>query len=538
MQRIGRFEIESELGRGAMGIVYSAVDPTLGRRLAIKTIRLTELTDPNERGRLRERLFREARSAGLLSHPNIVTVYDVGEEDGAAYIAMEYVDGQPLDRQLLSEPPDAGLVMAILRQIAAGLDYAHSRGVVHRDIKPANVMLHEGRTVKITDFGVARIQSQQMTQAGLLVGTPNYMAPEQVQGSDVDGRADQFSLAVIAYELLTGDRPFTGDSLATVVFRIVNEQPVPPQRINPSLGWPVEAVLSRGLSKDQNARYPTCTEFILALENACRTSGDWQPVSHVVSGNMPTLVAVPAAEPAAAAVAPAPEPEPARRPPLLLRIARALAVLVVAAGLALAAILFGLEWMSGGDEDQRAASDLRTETPPGDRRQQGRPAPPPASQLEPERPRAPAVRDEAERPATEERQVRFISSPPGATITIENGASCTTPCTLTVPPGRQSAAAALDGYRRALSVISNSTGDEVFISLERSGGTLAVRSDPPGATILVDGRERAEKTPALLSLPAGPHRLEVVKEGFAKYTEVVTVKDSVITNVNVNWPDR
>src|SRR5271166_3745553 len=183
MEKIGRYQVLGEIGRGAMGVVYRAQDPAIGRVIAIKTIRLSDLTDPTERERLRDRLFREAQTAGILSHPNIVTIYDIAEENGLAYVFMEFVDGPPLER-VLSEPhaPDKELVLSVLEQTASALDYAHSKGIVHRDIKPANIMLHEGRQAKVTDFGVAKILSQQMTHSGAMMGTPNYMSPEQVQG--------------------------------------------------------------------------------------------------------------------------------------------------------------------------------------------------------------------------------------------------------------------------------------------------------------------------------------------------------------------
>ena len=205
MEQIGRYKIVGELGRGAMGIVYKAQDPSIGRMIAIKSIRLNDLSDDAERVRMRDRLFREAQSAGILSHPGIVTIYDVAEEGGLAYIFMELVNGPPLEKMLKAEQtPDKETLLSVFRQTAAALDYAHKKGIVHRDIKPANIMIHEDGTAKITDFGVAKIVSQQMTQAGTIMGTPSYMSPEQVQGGVISGRTDQFSLAVIAYEVLTG----------------------------------------------------------------------------------------------------------------------------------------------------------------------------------------------------------------------------------------------------------------------------------------------------------------------------------------------
>src|SRR5215470_4955052 len=212
VEQIGRYQILGELGRGAMGIVYKALDPAIGRTVAIKSIRLTELTDEAERERLRERLFREAQSAGILSHPGIVTIYDIAEQDNMAYIFMEFVNGPPLEKMLKHEQtPDKETLLSIFRQVAAALDYAHKKGIVHRDIKPANIMIHEDGTAKVTDFGVAKILSQQMTLAGTMLGTPSYMSPEQVEGTSIDGKADQFALAVIAYELLTGDKPFSAE---------------------------------------------------------------------------------------------------------------------------------------------------------------------------------------------------------------------------------------------------------------------------------------------------------------------------------------
>jgi serine/threonine protein kinase len=276
VDQIGRYRILGELGRGAMGVVYQAQDPAIGRKIAIKSIRLSDLTEESERARLRERLFREAQSAGILSHPGIVTIYDIAEQDGMAYIFMELVNGPSLEKMLGSDhPPNKDTLLSILRQTAAALDYAHRKGIIHRDIKPANIMIHEDGAAKITDFGVAKIVSQQMTQAGTIMGTPSYMSPEQVQGGEITGKADQFSLAVIAYELLTGEKPFTADYLPTLLFKLVREEAAPPQRLNPTLSPQVEIVLRRALSKNPANRYETCGDFINALVSALHASGDW-----------------------------------------------------------------------------------------------------------------------------------------------------------------------------------------------------------------------------------------------------------------------
>ena len=207
---------------------------------------------PDEQERMRERLFREARSAGILSHPGIVTIYDVEQQGDLAYIAMEYVDGPTLD-QVLSEPQAHGAGPHVQHSGAdrGGARLRARKGIVHRDIKPANIMIAADGTAKITDFGIAKITaSEQFTMTGSIVGTPHYMSPEQVQGQPVDGRSDQFSLAVIAFEMLTGEKPYTGEHLTTVVYKIVAEEPTAPHRINSSLGAAIESVLRKGLVQE------------------------------------------------------------------------------------------------------------------------------------------------------------------------------------------------------------------------------------------------------------------------------------------------
>ncbi len=269
MSQIGPYRIEGELGRGAMGVVFRGVDPVIGRTVAVKTIRLTDLADTLERSSLEERLLREARSAGILSHPNIVTVYHVGREGDLAYIAMEFVNGPTLAQVLAATKNFAReKIIEILRQCASALDYAHQSGVVHRDVKPANIMLQENGAVKITDFGVAKLNSQTLTAIGMAVGTPSYMPAEQIQGKAVDGRADQYALAVVAYELLTGVRPFEADTLTTLLFKIVYEQPAAPHSVNPEVPPAIEPVLRRALSKDPAARFDSCSDFVRSLDRA------------------------------------------------------------------------------------------------------------------------------------------------------------------------------------------------------------------------------------------------------------------------------
>lgn len=268
--RYGRYVISRELGRGGMGIVYEAADPLIGRSVAIKIIRLESFAQPNDVGFMRDRLFREARSAGSLSHPGIVTIFDVGQEGDEAFIAMERVNGPSLQEMLASGPRLACVTaLDILRQCAAALDYAHRHGVIHRDVKPANIMLHEGVVVKITDFGIAKLESGgDQTRTSGVLGTPGHMSPEQIAAKPLDGRSDQFSLATVAFQLLTGTAPFRADSIAALLHQILYGERPSARALNPALPVTVDRILQRALEKAPVLRYATCAEFIGSLEKA------------------------------------------------------------------------------------------------------------------------------------------------------------------------------------------------------------------------------------------------------------------------------
>ncbi len=267
MNRIGRYEIQKELGRGAMGVVYAAMDPLIGRRVAIKTIRLGDVEAGTDRADLTERLQREARAAGVLSHPGIVTIHDVGEQGTDAYIVMEFIEGATLEAMMpsvVSQP--FRRFLPILKKAADALDYAHAKGIIHRDIKPSNIMNCPDGTVKIADFGIAKLSaSNALTQSGYAIGTPNYMSPEQAQGRTVDGRSDQFSLAVIAYRMLSGKLPFEGPSLTAILAKILWEEP---EYDSAGFHSPIREILEKALAKDPQRRYPNCVEFVCDLEKA------------------------------------------------------------------------------------------------------------------------------------------------------------------------------------------------------------------------------------------------------------------------------
>ncbi len=269
LAKAGRYEILGELGRGAMGVVYRAVDPVIGRNVAVKTIRLTEEGTGLTRPELLSRFQTEARAAGLLTHPNIVVVYDAGEEDGLYYITMELVVGQSLQGTFDSgESFPVPRLIRILEQTCSALQFAHERNIVHRDIKPANLMLTPDDTVKVTDFGTAKIlQFGTVQQTTHVMGTPSYMSPEQVKGKPVDGRTDIFSLGVVLYEMLTGEKPFPGQSITTVIYKIVNEEPIPPRQLNPSIHPGLNDIVLRALAKEPEDRYQSCRELFDDLRN-------------------------------------------------------------------------------------------------------------------------------------------------------------------------------------------------------------------------------------------------------------------------------
>jgi serine/threonine-protein kinase len=269
LTKAGRYEISGELGRGAMGVVYHATDPVIGRAVAVKTLLLSEEGTGLTRAELLAKFQTEARAAGLLTHPNIVVVFDAGEEDGLFFITMELVEGKSLQNLL-----DAGQmfpiqrVLRIMEQTCSALQFAHDRNIVHRDIKPGNLMLTLDDTVKVTDFGTAKIlQFGTVQQTAHVVGTPSYMSPEQIKGKVVDGRSDVFSLGVVLYEMVTGEKPFPGQNITTVIYKIVNEEPTAPRDIDSSIHPGLNDVIMKALAKEPAARYQSCRELFEDLRN-------------------------------------------------------------------------------------------------------------------------------------------------------------------------------------------------------------------------------------------------------------------------------
>ena len=272
-KKIGKFEIIQKLGEGGMGIVVKARDPHLDRIVAIKTIKVGFGNQAQEKLLIQRFKEREAKATAQLNHSNIVTLFEYGEEGDVLYLVMEYVDGKGLDSLVIQkEVVPIEKLLKYVRQVASALDFAHSKGITHRDIKPANIMLTKEGDCKIADFGLAQLQSATsgITREGTAVGSPSYMSPEQVQGQEVDGRSDQFSLGVVFYELVTGVKPFSGEALSSVVYKIMRDDPVPPTVLNSRLRKGVDRVVLKVLAKNPDDRYPNCKAFADALEKAVR----------------------------------------------------------------------------------------------------------------------------------------------------------------------------------------------------------------------------------------------------------------------------
>jgi len=268
-QTIGRYQVLESIGYGAMGAVYKAFDPLIKRTLAIKTIRLDIPRQSPQYKSFIDRFYHEARISGTLSHPNIVTLFDIGEENGLPYLAMEFVEGHTISSILEKGerfPPEK--VIGLVSQIASAVDYAHSKGVIHRDIKPSNLILYEGERVKVTDFGIAKLVDAEMTQSGTLLGTPSYMSPEQAMGDKLDGRSDIFSLGVCAFEMLSGEQPFPGNNVTSILYKLVHVDPIEPANLemNGLVPQKWHEVFSRVLAKKPDDRYQTANDFIHDLE--------------------------------------------------------------------------------------------------------------------------------------------------------------------------------------------------------------------------------------------------------------------------------
>ena len=560
LTKAGRYQIVSELGRGSMGIVYKGFDPIINRTVAIKTM-LTEGLTPQEFQEYKARFQREAQAAGILAHPNIITIYDFGEDEGILYLAMEFLEGKSLEKVVQEQTVlPLETLLPIFDQVCSALDHAHASKIVHRDIKPANIMILNNGTVKVTDFGIAKMLSTGMTQAGQILGTPNYMSPEQVKGKQIDGRSDIFSLGVILYELVTGEKPFFGQNITTVIYKIVNENPVSPRELDSTIHTGLSYVISKSLAKSPDERYQTCRELADDLKNY-RKLGDMAAPSATVILKAPPAIDMeatsrlqvqeetkappPPIEPIAqppveerAVAAPSPFEEPAAPPapppapvetvkPYAKPVSPRRAIPPTAPAqrraaspaiwIILAVVVLGALGGSGYFFFVRGNQPSQTTQMP---------APAEATQ-----PPAGAPPAEASAPTPSGGTTNQVTQPLETTPPLTQ-AKTSTKSQEALPkpkPPRQEVAAAPAGKPPASALPAASTpAPEV--------GQLVVRSNVSGAKIIVDGNtEPSWVTPyTFAKLPSGTHTVVVSKDGYESFLRTVTVEGGQSSNLNAS----
>ncbi len=550
LQTVGRYEINGELGRGAMGVVYKATDPTIGRTVALKTMRLD--VHGLEAKEMVRRFQNESRAAGVLNHPNIVTIYDAGEQDGIFYIAMEFIEGTTL-HELMAERRVLGAeeVIQLARQISRGLDYAHSNGIIHRDVKPANIMITPNGTVKIMDFGIAK-SGGSVTNTGQIMGTPNYMSPEQVKGRPLDGRADLFSLGVILYEMLTGEKPFAGQNVTTIIYKIVNENPIAPRDLDVNVHQGLSAIVIKMLAKAPEDRYQSGGDMVRDLENyklvsqtllnATGSAGS-SPVPHektavlpmrVVSGStvrmpaaetMPTKGPIPVRRPAVAAIS-------GKRNGLITAIVIVLVLGFAMGGYAYYKTQIKMRQLQAEIKAKEAQAQALQSNPVAS----GTPAPanPAKSGGDAEVANDVTVRHFGvdQKPAhpqkatsspdkvfSQRSEVKFTSQPTGAKVEVDGWSEPTwvTPFTAShLAAGAHTIVFSKTGYSQQTRSVQSVAGKSVDAAaqLAATGSTLVVTSNPQGADIWVDGKDTGLNTPSQLTVEKGQHKITVRKSGF------------------------
>jgi serine/threonine-protein kinase len=503
------------------------------------------------------RFQNEARAAGVLNHPNIVTIYDAGEEDGIFYIAMEFIEGTTL-HELLAEkhvlPTDE--VVQISRQICRGLDYAHSNGIVHRDVKPANIMLMPNGTVKIMDFGIAK-SGGQVTNTGQVLGTPNYMAPEQVKGRPLDGRSDLFSLGVILYEMLTGEKPFVGQNVTTIIYKIVNETPITPRDLDVTVHPGLSAIVTKALAKAPDDRYQSGAELIRDLENykLAGTSRNGstgafvpapaQPEKTVV---LPMRVVGSTVQATAAAAAPAKGPMPVRPTTAIISSKRSLLIAAIVTVLVLGSAMGGYAY----HRTQLKMRQLAEQTKAKEAQQIVEQHQPIAIAIPDPTPEATPVHSETIAPDTtvkflparknaqpgpqklptpvkatvspnqvfvQQSELKLVSQPDGAKVEIDGWSepNWVTPFTAShLAAGNHTLVFTKGGYLPVTRMVESQTGKSLDVSAELPPAlsTLVVTSNPQGANVWVDGKDSGMTTPAQLTVEKGLHRVTVKKAGF------------------------
>jgi len=523
-----------------MGIVYQGFDPVIGRTVAIKTM-LTEGLTPAEFEDFKARFQREAQAAGILNHPNIVTVYDFGEDNGVLYLAMEFLEGKSLQDIVEEEgvlAPER--IIPIYEQVCAALDEAHSHKIIHRDVKPANIMILHSGLVKVTDFGIAKILSTGMTQAGQILGTPNYMSPEQVRGRQIDGRSDLFSLGVILYELVTGEKPFAGQNITTVIYRIVNENPIPPRELDATIHPGLSYVIQKALAKNPDERYQTCRELAEDLKNYKKLGGAVAPGETVIVRAPPIGRGAGEAKP----VTPV-KPQPTRLPPPVTAaeqpIPRPVSIQVIPPVQARPAKSSSTPWVvvlllvlaAGGGayyyyflmpQPRVQVSSM----PP--------PLPPPAVQT-PTGAAPAAGQVDATQPQPSDQPTGAGGEVPTSQAPTPSEAIPTeAPSDVAQPPAtsRESAPKPAPSQGPAPSE-TRPPPAAAGVRASQRPGSLMVSSNIPGAQITVDGKsDPAWITPFTVpNLTPGLHSVVVVKQGYTVAQRNVTIEAGVVTPLNV-----
>ena len=527
LTKAGRYQIISELGRGSMGVVYQGFDPVIGRTVAVKTM-LTEGLTPAEFEDFKARFQREAQTAGVLTHPNIVTVYDFGEDEGILYLAMEFLEGKSLqDLVEVQTVLPVETIVPMYEQVCSALDHAHSHKVIHRDIKPANIMILDSGLVKVTDFGIAKMMSMGMTQAGQILGTPNYMSPEQVKGRQIDGRSDIFALGVVLYELVTGEKPFGGQNITTVIYKIINENPIPPRELDATIHPGLSYVIQKALAKNSEERYQTCRELAEDLKNYKKLGGMQAPSATVIV-RVPPVPAATVDTAKVAPIAPAPsqvvqEYHPSR--PLSVQVippskqraeGTSPAVWVFLTLLAVGAGGGGYYLVSNKPELRNPPETVSQQTPP-----QPVPSGPPAGQTT---------------GGTSPPQGGAGTEAAGGTVTTEGAAPAPDSATgsgtsVPSPGGRQTTESA----RPETEIVKPTTSSA---SATRAAaprvGRLLVTSNIEGARITIDNRsEPAWVTPYTIpDLTSGTHSVVVSKAGYGNFLQSVTIEGGRTITLN------
>ena len=560
LQTVGRYEITGELGRGAMGVVYKALDPTIGRTVALKTMRLdVHGLDAKEMVR---RFQNEARAAGVLNHPNIVTIYDAGEQDGIFYIAMEFIEGTTL-HELLAEQRVLATeeVLQLTRQICRGLDYAHSNGIVHRDIKPANIMITGNGTVKIMDFGIAK-SGGQVTNTGQVLGTPNYMAPEQVKGRQLDGRSDLFSLGVILYEMLTGEKPFVGQNVTTIIYKIVNETPITPRDLDVTVHPGLSAIVTKALAKAPDDRYQTGADLVRDLENyklagpvrgatAAITPAPAQPEKTVV---LPLRVVSGSTVRTAAAAAPALAkwPIPLRRPTTAILSSKrsvllATVVTIVVLGCAMGGYAYHrtqvkmrqlAEEAKVKEAQQAAREPIAVAIPAPTPELKEEIAPDTTVKFFPVKKAANAQKQALPFKATsspnkvfvQQSELKLDSKPDTAKVEIDGWSepNWVTPFTAShLAAGTHTIVFTKSGYLQQTKSVESVAGKSIDVTAELAPAvsTIVVTSNPQSANVWIDGKDSGMTTPAQLTVEKGFHKVTVRKTGFKEASVEETVAE-------------